>query len=138
MKDSLRYVFASEIRYACLLIGLLEIVWSAVGIVPAEPQSKFATVLHEQDFGVVWLFIMLLVGILLTAGAILPWRSGRHIALFLSSLIWFSWFGIFIRELPWAPVVASMPIIGAMCVLLMYSDAKQKPRSRNGKTDENQ
>jgi len=126
--DSLTWLFASEIRYCSLLIGLIETLWAFVGLLPSLPGSLFSATVRASGLGDVWFFVMFFTGFVLFLGSVFPWRSGRHIGLFLSSLVWFVTFGVFIDMAFVAPVVISMPIFGGVSILLMYSDAKRKPR----------
>lgn len=119
----------AEIRYCSLLIGLIELSWSIIGQNPPA-SSIFARRMAEAGLGMEWSMSMALAGLILAAGSIFPWRSGRHIGLFLSAIIWFTMFGVFYDLALVTPVVISMPIFGLFSVGLMYADAKRKPRRR--------
>ena len=123
------FLFASEIRFCCLLIGIIECVWSALGII-SETRSLFTVTLKAYGLGDEWFITMLSTGIILCAGAILPWRSGRHIGLFLSALIWFTMFGVFFSAYALTPVSVMMPILGFFSIGMLYADIKRKPREK--------
>jgi hypothetical protein len=129
-RNEVPWVGASEIRIASLLIGSIEVAWSITGVVPALTQSLFSSRLHKAGMGDEWFLIMMLVGLLTCAGSVLPWRSGRHIGLFLSTLVWAVMTGIFIDMILASPVTATMPIFASFSVGCMYADAKRKPREK--------
>lgn len=129
MKDTLPFIFGSEIRYCTLLIGTIELVWSIVGLIP-EHRSLFAQTLYSRGLDVEWFGLMIGTGTVTGAGAVLPWRSGRHIGLFLSALIWLVMFGVFVDDNVLTPVTFSMPVFGLFSIGLMYADAKRKPREK--------
>jgi len=130
MPRDISFLFASEIRFCSLLIGVVQVMWSMLGITGSGTGSLFVTALNDAGLGMEWFFSMLVVGVIISAGAVLPWRSGRHIGLFLGALTWFSLFGVFVRQALMTPVVVTMPIFGAFCVMLMYTDAKRKRREK--------
>jgi len=130
IRNDVPWIGASEVRLASLMIGIVEIMWSMTGIVPPIPNSIFSTTLHQAGLGDEWFASMMMVGIITTAGSLLPWRSGRHIGLFLSSIMWAVMTGIFIDTLFSAPVVAAMPVFSAFAIGVMYADAKRKPREK--------
>jgi len=129
-RNDIPWIGASEIRIASLLIGSIEVAWSITGILPTVPQSLFSFRLHSAGMDDEWFFTMMLVGMLTCAGSILPWRSGRHIGLFLSALVWAVMTGIFLDMMLHSPITASMPVFGAFAIGVMYADAKRKPREK--------
>lgn len=129
VRDTLPFIFGSEIRFCTLLIGTIELVWSIVGLLP-EHRSLFAQTLYSRGLDVEWFGIMIGTGAVTVTGALFPWRSGRHIGLFLSALIWFVMFGIFSDADVFTPVTFSMPVFGLFSMVLMYADAKRKPREK--------
>lgn len=129
MKDNLSFLFASEIRFCALLIGLIEIAWSFIGM-QSDDRSLFNRTLEAAGLGDEWFGAMLLTGLVLGIGAVFPWRAGRHIGLFLSAIVWFTLFGVFASASVWTPVVISMPIFGAFSIGIMYADTKRKRREK--------
>lgn len=128
-RRDISFLWSSEIRYCTLLIGLIECAWSVLGLIP-DNRSLFTMTLEGAGLDDVWFAVMMMVGLLTTAGAVLPWRSGRHIGLFLSALTWFTLFGVFAREDIFTPVVITMPIFGIFSIALMYADSARKPREK--------
>ena len=129
MNRDISFLFASEIRLCTLLIGIVEMAWAFTGII-GVPQSLFKMLLADSGLEREWFFVMVLVGALTSAGAIFPWRSGRHIGLFLSALLWLTMTGVFMSSLSLTPVTVTMPIFAVFAVGLIYVDAKRKPREK--------
>lgn len=120
----------AEIRFCAMLIGIIELLWSLLGILPPEERSLFAVRLYDAGLDVEWFGVMGGVGLVTVAGAILPWRSGRHIGLALSCLIWVVMTGVFLDLVFRSPVVMSMPVFAIFSIGMMYADAKRKPREK--------
>lgn len=129
MKRDISFLWASEIRFCTLLIGLVECAWALLGLVP-DNRSLFTTALENAGLNDTWFAVMMMVGAVTSAGAVLPWRSGRHIGLFLSALSWFTLFGVFAAGNIFTPVVITMPIFGIFSIGLMYADSTRKPREK--------
>ena len=119
--------FKSETRYCSMLIGAITATWSALGL-STTPESLFAVTLHRANLGAEWFFLMLITGVLLVVSSIFPLRSLRHIGLFLASLVWASMTGVFLLAGLITPVTITAPLFALWPVLLMYADAKNKPR----------
>lgn len=121
----------SEIRFATLLIGIIEMSWAWVGIVSPDPRSLFATRLIEVGLGTPWFGIMFCVGALTAVGAVAPWRRGRHIGLALSSLVWWTLTGVFLDLFNRSPVAVTMPVFALFALMLLSADAQRKPREKH-------
>ena len=121
------HYFRSETRYCSMLIGALTAIWSLLGLVPHR-ESLFVTTLRTANLGNEWFFLMLLTGLLLIISSVFPLRSLRHIALFGASLVWTSMTGVFLLANLITPVTVSAPLFALWPILLMYADAKNKPR----------
>lgn len=115
---------------ASFLIGLLQILWSALPLASSATgkRSLFVTALQETDTGAEWLVTMLLTGVLLSVASLYPRRSLRHIALFLSGAVLLTSFGLFIRAGVITPVSLSLPLLGAYCVFLLILDTANKKK----------
>lgn len=120
-------MFRSETRYCSMLIGAMTALWSLLGIVPNR-ESLFTTTLHAANLGNEWFFLMLLTGLLLIVSSVFPLRSMRHIALFGASLVWAAMTGVFLLANLSTPVTVSAPLFALWPILLLYADAKNKPR----------
>lgn len=122
----------SETRWCTLLIGSIQIIWAMLPITGGD--WRFQKILRHYGQVEEWLTFMALCGILLIVGAIFPWRSGRHIGLFLSSIIWFTSFGMWLNY--WAtsgkwlvsPTTMLFPLLGIFCLVLLANDVAQKPK----------
>lgn len=130
MKYRLSFLFGSEIRFCSLLIGIIHMLWAMLGL-RTDERSLFIRTLHAAGLEYEWFGVMFCVGTVLALGAVFPWRAGRHIGLFLSSLVSFTLFGVFIEESIWTPVVILMPVMGVFSIVLMYADAKRKKREES-------
>ena len=124
------WLFSSEVRLCSLLIGIIEIIWSLLGIIPNVNHSLFATRLYEVGLDSRWFMIIGLTGLVLAIGSIFPWRAGRHIGLFLSALAWAVMSLVFIDLIAVSPVASSMPVFCIFCVGLIYADSKRKYREK--------
>lgn len=111
-----------ETRWATLLIGIQEALWASA---PLIDQGHLAKALgrHGDD----WFFVMFFCGVMLIVGSIFPCRSLRHIALFLSSVVWMVTFGLLIKQQATlsAPML-TIPAMGIFCLLLLFNDAAKK------------
>ena len=120
--------FRSETRYCSMLIGALTTVLSFLGFFQL-PSSIFSSTLSAASLGSEWFFMMLMTGLLLVVSSIFPLRRLRHIALFGASLVWASMAGVFLVANVITPTTISAPLLAVWPILLMYADAKNKPRS---------
>lgn len=120
----------SEIRFATLLLGVIEMSWAWVGIVSPEPRSLFAVRLFEVGLAPAWFGVMFCTGVLTAVGAIAPWRRGRHIGLALSSLVWWTLTGTFLDLFNRSPVAVTMPVFALFAIMLLLADAQRKPREK--------
>lgn len=122
----------SEVRWASLLIGLLQFTWSMIPL--SGGQGMITRALQDADAVEPWFVAMALVGMMLILSSVLPWRSGRHIALFLSSSVWFSTFGMVLSSTlehgtkPPIVLMATFPLLAVYCLLLLVNDVHRKPR----------
>lgn len=122
----------SEARLCTLLIGAIQVIWSMLPVTGGD--WRFQRILRHYEYAQEWLSFMALCGVLLIIGALCPWRSGRHMGLFLSSTVWFSSFGMWLNY--WAetgkwlvsPTTMLFPLLGLFCLVLFYNDVAQKPR----------
>lgn len=120
----------SEIRFCTALIGLVEIAWALIGLAPPPDRSLFAARLFEAGMGLPWFGVMGAVGIVTLAGAVLPWRRGRHIGQALSAILWLAMAGVFLDLVDQSPVAATMPLFAIFSLGMLYADAKRKPRAK--------
>lgn len=120
----------SEIRFCTALIGLIELAWALIGIAPAPDRSLFAVRLFEAGMGLPWFGVMGAVGIITLAGAVLPWRRGRHIGQALSAILWLAMAGVFLDLVDQSPVAATMSLFAIFSLGMLYADAKRKSRAK--------
>lgn len=126
----------SEARLCTLLIGAIQLYWSILPTIGSD--WRLGKVLRHFQATDQWLMVMGSLGILMMVSALCPWRSGRQIALLLSSASWFGYFGIYVKF--WfdtdrallTPVFMTAPLFGVFCFLLLVNDIMQKHRDRKG------
>ncbi len=119
-------IVLNEPKLASLLIGCIQVLWSFLSFSGDYDTLSLAIVSHRIEHE--WFFMMFGTGILLIAGSVCRWRSGRHIGLFLSMLVLLSTFGVFVKFSAWTPVTATMPLLALMCLILLVHDSRGKPR----------
>lgn len=120
----LKFFGQSETRWATMLIGVQETLWSTAPLVASGPLYK---TLSRYDAAESWFFIMFSCGCMLIASSMLPWRSGRHIGLFLSCVVWLVTFGLVMKQHgAMSPGMLTFPVMGVFCLLLLINDAFKK------------
>ena len=117
-----------ETRMAAMLVGILEVLWSLLPMMDPSNPTIFVNILSELNMPQLWETCMFFIGALLVVTSICPWRSGRHIALFLSSTAFFSTFGFFMHNWAATPATLAFPVLGAYCLALLVVDVAKKPR----------
>jgi len=100
-----------EFRVGSFMVGFIQILCAL------EPPTQ------ELYFG-----YMLVVGLILCLTSFIPWRSGRHIALFLSSTLWFSSEAL-VKDSK-GPMWLIAPFLGVMSIVLLARDVMRKLRRR--------
>lgn len=119
-------VIFAHTKIAAVMLGGLLLMWSMLALGPED--SLFASSLRAQDVQAEWAAIMASNGILLLAGSLFPWRSGRHIGLALCSFNMFALGGFFFEQGLVTPVSVSMPWLGLMSLITLMAEVKGKPR----------
>lgn len=118
---------------ASLFIGMQQVMWSLLPLVTEHlevRQSLFVRVMKQTDTGQSWLWVMLLSGLYLCATSLTLYRTQRHAALFLSSIVCLSTFSLFIRAEAITPVSASLPVMGGYLLGLLLLDVFNKNKRR--------
>lgn len=118
-------VFAHTKVFSVTLGGIM-LIWSLLALGPED--SLFVRYLDANDAKLEWAFILFSNGMLLLAGSLLPWRSGRHIGLALGALTMTAFGCYFFLEGLVTPVTVVMPFLGVMSLITMLAEAKGKPR----------
>lgn len=121
----------SETRLCALLIGAIQTIWSVLSTTGGSAGFLKALAYYHQSEK--WLFFMALSGMLLIVTSLFPWRSGRHISLFLSTTVWFSstalWLNYGVDTDVWivSPTTVLFPLLGTFCLVLLYNEVVQRP-----------
>ena len=113
-------------KIAALILGGILLFWSTLALGPDE--SLFVMALEHSGYALEWSAIMFCNGLLLLLGALIPWRSGRHIGLALGCFTFTALGGLFFLDGVVTPVTVTMPYLGIMSLITFLAEAKGKPR----------
>lgn len=116
----------THLKISAFMLAGIMLIWSFLAFGPSD--SLFVRTLNDAGLAQQWGGIMFLNGLLLLAGCILPWRSGRHIGLILCCFQMFALGGYFFEREIFTPVSASMPWLGLMSLITLMAEVKGKPR----------
>lgn len=117
-----------------MLIGFIQLAWSLIPVTGGD--WRFLKVLRAAQHTEEWLVYSMLCGVLLIVGAVCPMRRLRHAALFMSSIVWFTSFGMWLTYYHergvWLISSATMlfPVLGVFCIVLLWNDVSQKPQRK--------
>lgn len=120
---------------ASLLIGMIQILWSATPLFSDRPgfkRSPFAMALIESGIGEEWLCVMLLTGVLLSIASITLFRTLRHVALILSGWVLLATFPVLWGYGLHTPLSFTVPVLGIYCMVLLWLDVQYKEKRRHG------
>lgn len=119
-------VVFTHLKISAFTLSGIMLIWSFLAF--GNEESLFTRTLNESGIALQWGAIMFLNGLLLFAGCILPWRSGRHIGLTLCCFQMMALGGYFFEQGIFTPVSASMPWLALMSLITLMAEVKGKPR----------
>jgi hypothetical protein len=117
-----------DLKLSSIILGGLQVLWG-LGFL-FNPGGRLAMLLELWNLRVFFAVFLELSGILLLIGSVFPYRKIRHLGLLLTPMITFPTFGVALTYETLNAVALSLPFVGLAALVIMFLDAKGKPRAK--------
>jgi uncharacterized membrane protein len=128
MGAHMRIEHGGEIRLTSCLLGMIGVVWAAI-IVFDDPRISAITNRFNEDALQVFAIVMAIQGVMLCAGALLPWRKLRQLGLILGAISWCTLFGMYLDFWVLTFNTLMVGLLGFFTFVVLLLDVRRKPRA---------
>jgi hypothetical protein len=118
-----------EIKLTSCLLGMVGVLWAAI-IYFSDP--LFSAIMNAGNEEALRLFALMMVsqGVMLCAGALLPWRKLRQLGLILGAISWFTLFGMYLKFWVLTFNALMVGLFGFFTFVVLMIDVGRKPRAK--------